>query len=153
MNDMPTVDETAPVISRHELTTPASAEDVWRVLTDIDSWTTWLPDISHAGLETPGPLAEGSVFRWVAPGRDVVSTVVLARPFERLVWTGQVNGPGGISGVSAWTFTPGGDGLLVSAAESLAGPPAEAAAEQIQPALDEGLARWMRFLLNAAEAK
>jgi hypothetical protein len=35
-----TIDESAPVISRHSVTVHASAETVWRILTDIDAWTT-----------------------------------------------------------------------------------------------------------------
>ncbi|GAA0241531.1 hypothetical protein [Cryptosporangium japonicum] len=78
---------------------------------------------------------------------------MLVRPLERLVWSGQANGAGGISGVSAWTLATGGDGLTVSAAEFLAGPPVDAAVDQVRAALDEGLARWTGFLVDAAEAR
>jgi len=46
------IDETAPVISRHSVTVHASAQTVWRVLTDIDAWTTWLPELPYARVET-----------------------------------------------------------------------------------------------------
>ncbi|MBW4703790.1 SRPBCC family protein [Micromonospora sp. RL09-050-HVF-A] len=146
------IDETAPVISRHRVTVQASAEIVWRVLTDIDAWTTWLPELPYARAETPGPLGSGSVFRWSASGLDIVSTIAEVRPYERLVWSGHANGPDGILGVHVWNLAPGDRGLIVSTEESFAGPPVDADPGPIQAALDESLVTWLQRLKDTAEA-
>lgn len=146
------VDVSAPVVSRHSVTVTASADAVWRILTDIDAWTTWLPEIPYARLETPGPLAPGSVFRWSAAGMEIESTIVQARPQERLVWRGYGDGPNGVLGVHVWALTPAGDGVEVSTEESFAGPPVDADPAQFQGGLDATLARWLDRLKRTAEA-
>ncbi|MFY1689143.1 SRPBCC family protein [Plantactinospora sp. WMMB782] len=145
------IDETAPVISRHSVTVHASAETVWHVLTDIDAWTTWLPELPYARVETPGPLGPGSVFRWSASGLDIVSTIAEVRPYERLVWSGHANGSDGILGIHVWKLAPGDDGLVVSTEESFAGPPVDADPDSIQAALDESLVTWLQRLKDTAE--
>lgn len=145
------IDETAPVISRHSITVRASAETVWLVLTDIDAWTTWLPELSYARVETPGPIGPGSVFRWSVSGLDIVSTIAEVRPHERLVWSGHANGSDGILGVHVWNLAPGDGGLLVSTEESFAGPPVDADPDSVQAALDESLGTWLQRLKDTAE--
>lgn len=39
------INSNAPIISRHEITISAPLETVWRVLTQIDSWSDWNPDM------------------------------------------------------------------------------------------------------------
>jgi uncharacterized protein YndB with AHSA1/START domain len=145
------IDETAPVISRHSVTVHASAETVWRILTDIDAWTTWLPEIADARLETPGLVGPGSVFRWSVSGLDIVSTIAEVRPHERLVWSGHANGSDGILGIHVWNLAPGDGGLLVSTEESFAGPPVDADPDSLQAALDESLGTWLQRLKDTAE--
>ncbi|MEU7612637.1 SRPBCC family protein [Micromonospora sp. NPDC049204] len=146
------IDVSAPVVSRHSVTVTASAEAVWRILTDIDAWTTWLPEIPYARVETPGPLAPGSVFRWSAAGMEIESTIVQVRPRERLVWRGYGDGPDGVLGVHVWALTPAGDGVEVSTEESFAGPPVDADPGPFQEGLDTTLARWLERLKGTAEA-
>lgn len=146
------IDRSAAVVSRHSVTVTASADTVWRILTHIDAWTTWLPDISYARVETPGPLASGSVFRWSAAGMEIESTVVQLRPLERLVWRGYGGGPDGVLGVHVWAFTPAGNGVEVSTEESFAGPPVDADPATFQAGLDTTLAMWLQRLKATAEA-
>ncbi|WP_433534427.1 SRPBCC family protein [Micromonospora sp. CA-249363] len=146
------IDLAAPVLSRHSVTVAASADIVWRILTDIDAWTTWLPEISYARLETPGPLAPGSVFRWSAGGMEIESTIVEVRPQERLVWRGYGDGPDGVLGVHVWALTSDGDGVEVSTEESFAGPPVDADPAPFQEGLDTTLAGWLDRLKRTAEA-
>ncbi|MET7862815.1 SRPBCC family protein [Micromonospora taraxaci] len=146
------IDVSAPVVSRHSVTVTASADTVWRILTDIDAWTTWLPEVPYARVETPGPLAPGSVFRWSAAGMEIESTILQVRPQERLVWRGHGDGPDGVLGVHVWALTPAGDGVEVSTEESFAGPPVDADSASFQEGLDTTLARWLDRLKRTAEA-
>ncbi|MDG4840194.1 SRPBCC family protein [Micromonospora sp. WMMD967] len=146
------IDLSAPVISRHSVTVTASADTVWRILTDIDAWTTWLPEIPYARVETPGPLAPGSVFRWSAAGMEIESTILQVRPQKRLVWRGYGDGPDGVLGVHVWTLTPADDGVEVSTEESFAGPPVDADNASFQEGLDTTLAMWLGRLKLTAEA-
>ncbi|MFI5928306.1 SRPBCC family protein [Micromonospora sp. NPDC051543] len=145
------IDASAPVLSRHSVTVSASAGTVWRILTDIDAWTTWLPEIPYARVETPGPLAPGSVFRWSAAGMEIESTILAVRPQERLVWRGYGNGPDGVLGIHVWTLTPSDEGVQVSTEESFAGPPVDADPAPFQEGLDATLAGWLERLKHTAE--
>jgi uncharacterized protein YndB with AHSA1/START domain len=146
------IDLSAPVVSRHSVTVTASADTVWRLLTDIDAWTTWLPEIPYARVETPGPLAPGSVFRWSAAGMEIESTILQVRPQERIVWRGYGDGPDGVLGVHVWALTPAGDGVEVSTEESFAGPPVDADGASFQEGLDTTLTMWLGRLKRTAEA-
>jgi len=146
------IDESAPVVSRHNVTVNASADTVWRILTDIDAWPSWLPEIPSARVETPGPLAPGSVFRWSAAGMEIESTVVQMRPEERLVWRGYGGGPDGVLGVHVWAVAPAGDGVEVFTEESFAGPPVDANPAPFQEGLDTTLSMWLDRLKSTAEA-
>ena len=53
----------APIISRHEITISAPLETVWRVLTQIDSWSDWNPDIAKANLT--GPITVGKRMNYI----------------------------------------------------------------------------------------
>ncbi|MDG4787727.1 SRPBCC family protein [Micromonospora sp. WMMD1102] len=146
------IDVSAPVVSRHSATVNATAGTVWRILTDIDAWTTWLPEIPYAHVETTGPLAPGSVFRWSAAGMEIESTVVQVRPLERLVWRGYGGGSEGVLGVHAWALTPAGNGVVVATEESFAGPPVDADPAPFQEGLDATLVMWLERLKRTAEA-
>ncbi|MDG4808742.1 SRPBCC family protein [Micromonospora sp. WMMD1120] len=145
------IDASAPVVSRHSVTVGASAGTLWQILTDIDAWTSWLPEVAYARVETPGPLAPGSVFRWSAAGMEIESTILEVRPRERLVWRGYGNGSDGVLGVHVWALTPVGEGVRVSTEESFAGPPVDADPASFQEGLDATLAGWLDRLRRTAE--
>ena len=55
------VNENAPAVSSADVEVAADPEVVWEVLTAIEAWPSWNPDVTSASLE--GELAEGSRFR------------------------------------------------------------------------------------------
>ncbi|MFC9653619.1 MULTISPECIES: SRPBCC family protein [unclassified Streptomyces] len=144
-----TVDQSAPVISRADVLIKAPLEQIWRLHTDIDTWATWIPEITPAQKKTPGPLRPGSVFTWSPQNMKVTSTVATVKPMRCIAWGGPVNG---IDGVHLWTFKQVGGGVLVTTEESWAGPPVEADIPGNQAALDAGLNDWVHRLKDAAEA-
>lgn len=110
------VDESAPVVASGEIEVEADVETVWEVLTDIESWPRWNPDVRWASLK--GELAEGSAFRWkTGPGTITATLRRVERP--RLVgWTGKTIG---IEAVHVWWLEPRDGATAVRTAESWAG--------------------------------
>jgi hypothetical protein len=70
------INSNAPIISRYEITIGAPLETVWWVLTQIDSWSDWNPDIAKANLT--GPITVGTLFHWETAGMAIL------RPLAKL---------------------------------------------------------------------
>ncbi|SEO49986.1 SRPBCC family protein [Amycolatopsis saalfeldensis] len=145
-----TVDENAPVISRASVFIQAPLWEVWRLHTDVDHWAKWIPEITPAHKETPGPLRPGSVFDWSPQGMKVTSTVKTVAPGRCIAWGAPVNG---ITGVHLWTFKPAKGGVVATTEESWAGPPVDADVPGNQSSLDKGLGDWVNRLKDTSEAR
>ena len=75
---------------RSELAIAASPEIVWGILTDIERWPDWNPDVKSASLE--GDLVVGTRFRWKAGPGTIASTLQeLERPWK-VAWIGRTLG-------------------------------------------------------------
>ncbi len=80
----------APVFASDEIEVDARPDTVWTVMSEIDRWPTWNPDIRDAALA--GELAAGSQFRWKAGPGTIASTLqVVDRP-NTLAWSGKTMG-------------------------------------------------------------
>ncbi|MBO1436108.1 SRPBCC family protein [Meiothermus sp. CFH 77666] len=110
------IDNSAPLKARKEIVIGAPLETVWALLTDIERWPQWQPDVSSARLE--GELAVGAVFRWKAKGLGIVSTVQALEQGRCIGWTGNSVG---MRAVHIWTLEPQGEGVRVATEESLTG--------------------------------
>jgi uncharacterized membrane protein len=84
------INESAPVIGRSETEIDAPVETVWDVLTAVESWPAWNPDIKSVSLE--GELAEGASFRWKAGPGTITSTIREIDAPRRIAWTGKTFG-------------------------------------------------------------
>jgi hypothetical protein len=145
-----TVDESAPVISRAGVFIHAPLREVWGLHTDVGNWADWIPEITPARKETPGPLRPGSVFTWSPQGMKVTSTVKTVVPGRCIAWGAPVNG---ITGVHLWTFKPVKGGVLATTEESWAGPPVDADVPGNQSSLDKGLGDWVNRLKVTSEQR
>ncbi|MFD9324753.1 SRPBCC family protein [Streptomyces sp. NPDC060065] len=143
------IDPDAPVITRDDIVIHAPLSRIWEIQTDVENWPSWQPDVTEVTKETPGPLRQGSVFRWSVPGlKDITSTVKQVWPERRIVW----GGPGqGINAVHVWTFHQERDGVHVHTEESWSGEPVEANVAALQAALDASLNNWVHNLKAEAE--
>ena len=56
------INPNAEMVAETELQINASPDAVWAVLTDVDSWTEWLPEFASARLD--GPLVPGTTLYW-----------------------------------------------------------------------------------------
>lgn len=77
----------APVKASLEIVMQAPPEKVWRILTDVNGWPKWEPDITEAQMA--GPVARGTEFSWKMGGTRIRSRIALAEPNARLAWTGK----------------------------------------------------------------
>ncbi|GAB3830685.1 SRPBCC family protein [Kribbella italica] len=143
-----TVDRKAPVISTASVVVKAPLTKIWRLHTDVDQWSQWIPEITPAKKKTPGPLRAGSVFEWSPQNMKVESKVVKVKTLRCTAWGAPVNG---ITGVHLFTFKPVRGGVLVTTEESWAGPPVDADVAGAQASLDAGLKDWVLRLKTTAE--
>ncbi|MBI4784040.1 MAG: SRPBCC family protein [Oscillatoriophycideae cyanobacterium NC_groundwater_1537_Pr4_S-0.65um_50_18] len=137
----------APAIAQHQITINATSETIWQILTDINQWATWNPNISEARLE--GALKPGSTFRWKSGGTAVLSTLQEIEPQRRLSWTGQVIGT---RAIHVWMLEPQGDCVIVRTEESFEGWLVQLTKGMMQRMLDTSLQEWLKHLKQKAEA-
>lgn len=145
--DVVGIDQTAPIISRHEIDIQAPVEVVWEIQTDINAWPQWRSAVSSASFEDT--LKPGAVFKWEDSGLKITSTIRQVIPHRRIVWTGPAQG---INAVHVWEFTTTATGVHVHTEESWNGDGLQAQAEKLQPLLDQSLKSWLSLLKARSEA-
>jgi uncharacterized protein YndB with AHSA1/START domain len=69
--------------TEYTLTTEASAETLWQLLSDDDGWANWNEGIETIALD--GPLAVGATFQMKPPGEDMVTSTVVELEEDRLL--------------------------------------------------------------------
>jgi carbon monoxide dehydrogenase subunit G len=107
------IDRSAPVIAAGEIEVSADPETVWAVISDLERWPSWNPEVKS--LELEGDVAEGSVFRWKAGPGTITSTLrVVDRP-RMIGWTGKTLG---IGAVDIYRLEPKDTGTVVRTEES-----------------------------------
>lgn len=110
------IDRDAPVTASAEALIYAPLDVVWTVLTQIEEWSRWNPDIKKVSVR--GPLAAGTEFRWKAGGAPIVSVLREVVPRQMLAWTGRSVG---IRAVHVWTLSEHQTGVTVRTEESFSG--------------------------------
>jgi len=111
------INRKAPATASAEAVILAPLNVVWSVLTKIDEWSRWNPDVSR--VELRNPLTPGTEFHWkTGSGASNVSTLQEVEPERRVAWTGRTLG---IRAVHVWTFAEQDGGVLVRSEESFDG--------------------------------
>jgi hypothetical protein len=143
----PAIDDGAPVFSFAEAEIDAPIETVWKILTAIEQWPTWNPDVKFVSLD--GPPVERATFRWKAGPSTITSTVIrLDRP-RLIAWTGKTLG---IRAIHVWRLEPHDVRTLVRTEESYEGLIARVLRRPLQKLLDRTLADVVRHLKVEAES-
>ena len=142
------INEKAPVVGRSEIEIDATPEVVWDVLTAIERWPSWNPDVKTMSME--GPLDEGSVFRWKAGPGTITSTLRRVEPPRLVAWTGKTLG---IRAVHFYRLEPRDGGTFVRTEESYEGLVARLLRGSLQKTLDRALADGLGYLKNEAEQR
>ena len=110
------LDRGAPAIASTAAVLDAPVEAVWAVLSDIEGWPSWNPDVKQARLE--GPLASGTRFTWKAGPGTIRSVLQVVEPPRRIGWTGQTMG---IRAAHVWEIEAADGGSRVRTEESWSG--------------------------------
>ena len=110
------IDQKASLKAKKEIVIDAPAGKVWSLLTGIDDWSMWQPDVTSARLE--GTLSVGTEFKWKAKGLNITSTIQELEPDKKIGWTGKSIG---MKAVHKWTFEPQDHFTNVITEESLSG--------------------------------
>ena len=81
MNPSMDINRAAPVTASGEALIDADPETVFSVISAIEAWPSWNPDVKSAELE--GPVEPDTVFRWKAGLSSLTSTLqVVEQPHE-----------------------------------------------------------------------
>ncbi len=142
----PRVASDAPVVSAAELEIDAPIDSVWTVLTTVEKWPAWNPDVKTVSLA--GPFAEGSTFRWKAGPGTITSVVEHVDPPTVLAWSGRTLG---IRAVHVWHLSAQNGKTFVRTEESYDGLMARVLRRSLQKTLDAALANGARYLKAEAE--
>ena len=131
----------APVIVIRELHIARPPASVWKVLSDIEGWPAWQPEITRA--EMSGPLLPGAEFRWRVGASNIRSVLRdVLRP-SRLSWTGSFMG---LHAIHVWEIEATGEGCLVRSRESLEGWWLAPFRSRIQRSVERSVALWLDAL-------
>lgn len=136
----------APARTDQTVRIQATPERVWQVLSAIDQWPAWQPDILTAHLN--GPLQAGTSFDWKSGGLTIHSTLHTVAPDRALGWSGTAFGA---FAVHNWTFTAGTDGTVVRVEEGMEGWLVSLLRPLFQKRLDASIAKWLALLQQQAE--
>jgi hypothetical protein len=148
MSPSPAPDE-APLSAAAEAEIAAPVETTWDVLTDIERWPDWNPDVKSVELE--GELRPGSVFRWKAGPGTITSTVErLERP-NLIAWTGTTLG--GLRAHHVWHLEERNGKTHVRTTESFLGLLARILRRPLRKTLERSLSDGVRHLRAEAERR
>ena len=144
--EAPTIRDDAPVVSSAEAEIDATIERVWEVLTAVEQWPAWNPDVKSVSIVSP--IAAGSTFRWKAGPWTISSRVEhLDRP-GLIAWSGRTLG---IRAFHVWRLEGRNGKTLVRTEESYDGLVARLLRRPLQKTLDTALADGARYLKAEAE--
>jgi len=142
------INRTAPVVGTSEIEVAAVREVVWDVLTGIEHWPSWNPDVKSVSMH--GALAEGSEFHWKAgPGR-ITSTLEHVEAPRRVAWSGRTLG---LNAMHVYALEARNGTTLVRTEESYDGLVARLVRARLQKTLDGALASGLRHLKAEAERR
>lgn len=110
-----------------ELQIDADLQTVFAVISAIDQWPSWNPDVKSVSVE--GPVQPGTVFRWKAGPSSLTSTLQVVDPPSEIAWTGTTMG---IKAVHVFRFQAADGGTLARSEESWEGLLAQCA-QGLQP--------------------
>jgi len=140
------VNRQAPVVGMCETEIAAAPDVVWEVLTAIEHWSSWNPDVKSTSMR--GRLAEGSEFRWKAGPGTITSTIRQLRPPRLISWTGKAFG---IDAMHVYALEARDGKTFVTTEESYDGLVARLFSGQLRKTLDSALENGLRHLKAEAE--
>jgi len=142
------INRDAPAIASGKILIHANIDIVWELMSDIERWPEWNPDITEVTLD--GKLEPGVTFRWKSGPGTIKSTLREIRKPEIIGWSGKILG---ITALHVWRIDSQNGVTRVSTEESWEGLLARLfkgwSTKTIQEAINSGL----QHLKTAAESK
>ena len=142
------INRNAPATADGELRIDADPETVFDVISGIDRWPSWNPDVKSVRVE--GPVQPGTVFRWKAGPSSLTSTLRVVDPPRELAWTGTTMG---IKAVHVFRFQASDGATLARSEESWAGLLASLLKGYSRRTLDKGIRSVLEHLKSEAERR
>ena len=121
---------------------------VFSVISAIDQWPSWNPDVKSVRVE--GPVRTGTVFRWKAGPSSLVSTLQVVDPPQEIAWTGTTMG---IKAVHVFRFQATDGGTLARSEESWEGLLPRLLKGYSRRTLDKGIRSVLAHLKAEAERR
>lgn len=142
------INRNAPATADGELRIDADPETVFEVISGIDRWPSWNPDVKSARVE--GPVQPGTVFRWKAGPSSLTSTLRVVDPPREIAWTGTTMG---IKAVHVFRFQASDGGTMARSEESWEGLIARLLKGYSRRTLDKGIRSVLAHLKTEAERR
>jgi uncharacterized protein YndB with AHSA1/START domain len=142
------INPVAPVVGAEETEIAAGRELVWDVLTGIERWPSWNPDVKSVSMD--GGLSEGSVFRWKSGSATITSTLEHVQAPRRVAWSGKAFG---LSAIHVYALEARDGTTIVRTEESYDGLVARLFRGRLQKTLDHALESGLRHLKVEAERR
>jgi carbon monoxide dehydrogenase subunit G len=145
---MTEINSEAPVVGCSEIEIAAAPEVAWDVLTEIEGWPSWNPEVKSVSMD--GGLDEGAVFRWKSGPGTITSTIEAVEAPRRIAWSGTSFG---IKAFHVHTLEAQNGGTLVRTEESYDGLVARLFHGLLQKTLDKTLRGGLAHLKTEAERR
>jgi hypothetical protein len=142
------INEAAPVVARSEAEVSASPGLVWDVLTAVEQWPSWNPDVKWVSID--GRFSEGAEFRWKAGPATITSTLQYVEAPTRLAWAGTTFG---IEAMHVYALEARDGVTLVRTEESYDGLLARVFRGRLQRTLEHSLESGLGHLKAEAERR
>jgi uncharacterized protein YndB with AHSA1/START domain len=142
------INRNAPATAEGELQIDADPQTVFSVISAIDQWPSWNPDVKSVTLQ--GPVRPGTVFRWKSGPSSLTSTLQVVNTPHELAWTGTTMG---IKAVHVFRFQPSNGGTLARSEESWEGLIASLLKGYSRTTLDKGIHSVLWHLKAEAERR
>jgi carbon monoxide dehydrogenase subunit G len=142
------INSEAPVIAKGEIRVNATPDIVWEIMTNIERWPEWNPDVESARVNDE--LVPGATFQWKAGPGTITSTLQQVERPAVLAWTGKTMG---INAVHVWMIELQESGTLVRTEESWDGLLARLFSGTMQKTLDQSIHQGLRYLKTEAERR
>lgn len=140
------INTAAPVQTHQVIAIHAPPGQVWQLMANVNQWSRWQKDISQPRMT--GPFQAGNSFDWKSSGLSIHSTLSVATPNSKIVWSGPALGS---FAIHSWTFSVRNGLTCVEVNESMDGWLVRLARPIFQKALDQSIKQWLQALKQAAE--
>ena len=142
------INRTAPATAEGELRIDADPQTVFSVISAIDQWPSWNPNVKSVTLQ--GPVQPGTVFRWKSGPSTLISTLQVLDPPNEIAWTGTTMG---IKAVHLFRFQASNGGTLARSEESWEGLLARLLKGYSRKTLDKEIRSVLSHLKTEAERR